>query len=368
MLKHLLKQLPFTKKIIQDYENLKSERDTLIQQLKQLNVERTQFIESLYRTLLEREPSNAEVVNCLQANLSDRDLVANFTGSEEYKQLLRIPSQNNNLLGILTQYEKLKTYLLYPSFDRVQLPATLKDEPFQLSDLTVCLDFLSKHHLLSPQKKVFLDIGANVGSTSIYAIKSSIFTHAISVEPSQLNYQFLVWNIRINGLGNEIHPLNFGIADFVGDQDLVCSPSNCGDFRLAPNLTGSSENFYNEKEFAVEHVKFFTLDELAKNGTLKPQEIGFIWIDCQGSEGLIFKEGKQFLYEAAVPIYIEFWPYGIHQLGCKLEYLEFISHYSSKILKLVDQEMQPISFDFLEDYYEQNLHNGYAFDILVIPH
>jgi len=368
MIKSLLKRLPITKNLIQKYEDLKSERNMLIQQLKKLKPERTQFIKSLYRDILEREPSRAEVANCLQANLSDRELLYQFTNSEEYKRRLRIPGQNNSLLGILTQYEKLDTYLLYPSFDRVQLPAMLEGEPFQLSDFNICLDFLSNHHLLDPQKKVFLDIGANVGSTSVYAIKSNIFTRAISIEPSQSNYQFLVWNIRINDLVDKIYPLHYGIADFVGEQDLIGSISNCGDFRLSPNLGESSENLFNEKEFGVERVQFFTLDELARNGTLKLGEIGFIWIDCQGSEGLIFKAGKQFLYEAAVPIYIEFWPYGIRQLNCKAEYFEFISQYSSRILKLVDQEMQPISIEFLEDYYSQNLHDKQSLDILILPH
>lgn len=371
MFNSFLKRLPIAKVLIQKYEQLEAERDTLAEQLKrlrvELSVERIQFIESLYRSVLEREPSSAEVTSCCQTTLSDRELLGSFVNSEEYKQLIKIPSENNNLLGMLTQYEELKTFLLYPSFDRVQLSSILQGKPFELSDLNICLEFLATNHLLDPQRKVFLDIGANIGSTSIYATKSDHFTHAISIEPSQLNYQFLVWNIKINALEDKIQPLNCGVADFCGEQELICSPSNCGDFRLSPNLTKSSGNFYNEKEFKSETVRFFTLDELANKGDLKPQDIGFIWIDCQGSEGLIFKAGKQFLYTAAVPIYIEFWPYGIEQLGCRLEYFEFISHYSSEIIKLVDQDMQPTSIEFLESYYTQNLHNGQSFDILLLP-
>lgn len=367
MLNSFLRRLPIAKALIQKYEELEAERDTLAEQLKQLSMERTQFIESLYRNVLEREPSRAEVTSWCQTNLSDRELLSSFVESEEHKQLLKIPNKNNSLVGLLTQYEELKTCLLYPSFDRVQLSSILKGKPFELSDLNVCLDFLASHRLLDPQKSTFLDIGANVGSTSIYAVKSNFFTHAISIEPSQLNYQFLVWNIKINALENKILPLNFGVADFIGEQDLICSPSNCGDFRLSPSLTGVSGNFYNEKEFQSETVKFSTLDEFSRTGTLNPQEVGFIWIDCQGSEGLIFKAGRQFLSEAAVPIYIEFWPYGIHQLNCKSEYFEFISAYSSEIIKLVDQELQPVSIEFLEEYYTQNLHNGQSFDILILP-
>lgn len=368
MFNSFLRRLPIAKAIFQKYEELEAERDNLAAQLKQLSVERAQFIEGLYRSVLEREPSRAEVDSWYQTNLSDRELLSSFIESEEYRQLLRIPHKNNSLIGLLTQYEALETCLLYPGFDRVQLSSILAGKPFELSDLNICLDFLASHGLLDPQRKIFLDIGANVGSTSIYAIKSNFFTHAICVEPSQSNYQFLVWNIKINALEDKIRPLHFGIADFIGEQDLICSPSNCGDFRLSPGLTESSGNFYNEKEFNSEKVKFFTLDELAKNGTLKPQEVGFIWIDCQGSEGLIFKAGKQFLSEVAVPIYIEFWPYGIHQLNCKSEYFEFISSYSSKIIKIADQDMEPIGIDFLEDYYTQNLHNGQSFDILILPH
>ncbi len=327
---------------------------------------RYQLIDSFIRYLMQREPNEDEIEQWSTSSLSDREIFIQFFTSDEYQNRLHIPS-NNTLFGILTKAESINSYLLYPGFDQAQLFVTLSSEPYQLSDFNNCLKFLKDNHWISPEKNTFLDIGANIGSMSIYAIASGDFTQAIGIEASSVNYQFMEWNISVNNLNDKIQALQYGLADFVGEQDIICSPYNCGDFRMSSDLDANSENLYHEEQFNTERVSFSTLDHLSNQHNIIAEKIGWICIDCQGSEGLIFKGGQDFFKKAKAPIYVEFWPYGINRLNCREEYFEFIVQYATEIFKWTNNQIESITLDFLKNFYEQNLHTTSHLDILLLP-
>jgi len=261
--------------------------------------------------------------------------------------------------------DEIDGYLLYPTFDKVQLQEALEGKPFQLNDFLACMTFLENHSLFHPDKSCFLDLGANIGSTSIYALKGNYFQSAISIEASGLNYQFLTFNTQINQLTERLQALNYGLANFTGTGELVCNPDNCGDFRIQPvNVT---DNLFNEDNYRRELAEFITLDELKNRGILNPRKIGFVWIDCQGSEGLIFQGGQEFFREISVPLYVEFWPYGINRLAGKKSYLSFIETFASRVGRLRGGKFVETSLDFLDTFYQDNLNTGEYIDILVIP-
>lgn len=343
-------------------------------QLKQIQSRENKqdYLRNLYRYLLKREPSQVELENANNSPLTYQELLRNFGESEEYKNLNQSESNliqvSDSLYGIMVKSEEINAYLLYPAFDKVQLQEALNGQPFQLTDFLACMEFLNNRELLSRQKTYFLDLGANIGSTSVYALKSNYFSNAICIEASSLNYQFLNFNSQINKLADKLKTFNYGLADFSGEGELICNPDNCGDFRIQPvNLEINSTNLFNEDNYTREVTQFITLNELMKQGILKSEEIGFIWIDCQGSEGLIFKGGEQFFQKVSVPLYVEFWPYGINRLAAKETYFNFIANYSSQLWKLTSEKFEPISLDFLNSFYNENLNTGEYIDILVIP-
>jgi FkbM family methyltransferase len=377
LVKSVLIRLPVLATLIRKYDKLQEKIAYLSQQLAQAEqlllqkdtetmLTRYQLVDGFIRYLMQREPKEDEISHYSNSSLTDREIFIQLFTSDDYQSRLQIP-KNNTLFGVLTKAEAIKSYLLYPSFDQAQLFTTLTSEPYQLSDFNACLDFLKERNWLIPDKTTFLDIGANIGSMSLYAISSGYFTQAIGVEASSLNYQFMQWNISINNLESQVHVLNYGLADFIGEQDLICSPYNCGDFRMSSQQTDNPENLYHEEQFNLEKVQFSTLDYLSEQHNIVAEKIGLICIDCQGSEGLIFKGGKEFLQRVKAPIYVEFWPYGINRLNCKDEYFEFITQYANEIFRWIDKEVQPITLDFLRDFYETNLHTTLHLDILLLP-
>ena len=372
-LKSVLIRLPILATLIHKYEKLQEKITYLSQQLAhvegkliQKESERYQLVDNFIRYLMQREPKEDEIPQYSNSSLTNSEIFIQLFTSDDYQDRLKIPKKNT-LFGVLTKAEAIKSYLLYPSFDQAQLFTTLTSEPYQLSDFNACLDFLKERDWLVSDKKTFLDIGANIGSMSIYAISSGHFTQAIGVEASSLNYQFMHWNISINNLESQVHVLNYGLADFIGEQDLICSPYNCGDFRISSQQTDNPENLYHEEQFNLEKVQFSTLDYLSEQHNIVAEKIGLICIDCQGSEGLIFKGGKEFLQRLNAPIYVEFWPYGINRLNCKDEYFEFITQYANEIFRWIDKDVQLVTLGFLKGFYEENLHATLHLDILLLP-
>lgn len=329
--------------------------------------EKRQFVTNLYKYLLKRTPDKLEVEYWINTDNNSSEILHIFGESSEYKQVnsFSLKKPPESLYGIMVKSDAIGSYLLYPTFDKVQLQEALQGKPFQLNDFLACMNFMENHSLFHPDKSCFLDLGANIGSTSIYALKGNYFHSAISIEASGLNYQFLTFNTQINQLTERLQALNYGLANFTGKGELVCNPDNCGDFRIQPAKV--TDNLFNEDNYGQELAEFITLDELKKRGILSPQKIGFVWIDCQGSEGLIFQGGQEFFQEISVPLYVEFWPYGINRLAGKKSYLSFIETFASRVWRLLEGKFVEISSDFLDTFYQENLNTGEYIDILVIP-
>lgn len=159
------------------------------------------IIDVCYETLLQR-PSDLEgkqyYLSQMRSGQPLRQILKSFLDSLEFKQIWqKEDSSQPSAHGVLVKTNYKDSYLLYPAFDQVQLKDALEGNPFALTDFLACMNFLEEHDHLTPEKSSFLDLGANVGSTSIYALKGEFFERAICIEASTLNYQFLVLNLSL---------------------------------------------------------------------------------------------------------------------------------------------------------------------------
>ncbi len=366
----LLFKIPQVKGIVKEKKQIQFEYQAVVEELQIKDNKRRDFIIFLYQKFLQREPQESEVKQWLQTDLNNQELLNLFLDSEEYQELNKkqiLFDKLAHIPGVITKAENIDAYIAYPGSDRVQLNSALNGKPFQLDDLLECLDFLAAKALISSAKNCFLDIGANIGSTSIYALKSKYFEQAICLEPSQLNYQFLLWNGQLNGLQDKIQCLKYGVANVIGKQELICSPTNCGDFRLNLAATHATNNdLFAETTFTSEKVDCTTLDNLLANKVFNLDNIGVIWLDCQGSEGLIFAGGNNFFQKLSVPIYTGFWPYGLKRLNCQDQYFDFLNKYGKALVRFVNNQPQYIDIQYLTNFYDQNISTGEHCDILIL--
>jgi len=212
--------------------------------------------------------------------------------------------------------------------------------------------FLDALKILENKKyKKLIDIGANIGSICIPAIKRGIFEYSLAIEPEPYNYNLLIKNIFINDLNNKIETLNIALGQVDNEKlKFELSVDNFGDHQIKSN--SKEINIYNDDRRKVITVNTKKLDTVIKSFNLKET---LIWIDTQGYEGFILDGGKDTL-SAKATIVIEFWPYGLDKFNSynllkssliKAEYKNCYDINSKKYIKnLTEASLDKIYLDY----------------------
>ncbi|MBV9848808.1 MAG: FkbM family methyltransferase [Armatimonadetes bacterium] len=197
------------------------------------------------------------------------------------------------------------------------------EKVFNLLKSLNCADF---------QGKTLIDVGANIGTTCIPAIRQHGFAHALAFEPAPRSFALLQYNIINNGLQDAISAFQIALSSENGDVPFEFAPLNPGDNRVRmvslPQGADVGPERDRESQREVIHVAARTFDSLVDEGVIPLTELGLVWMDAQGHEGHILK-GAQSLLRSPVPVLTEFWPYGLRRAG-GLALLEEIiaSHYT----------------------------------------
>ncbi|AYM13053.1 FkbM family methyltransferase [Agrobacterium tumefaciens] len=161
------------------------------------------------------------------------------------------------------------------------------------------------------KRNVFVDVGANIGTHSIFAVNSG-FKKAICVEADRNNYRLL----RANQILHDVDAIciNHLVAasDAEGEIEIQISPFNFGDHRVGHKNEAQSVHGEEAWEIQVIHTK--PLDDIIRSSGVDFGDLGLVWIDTQGHEGQVLS-GAHGILQADAPIVTEFWPYGLERSG-----------------------------------------------------
>lgn len=160
----------------------------------------------------------------------------------------------------------------------------------------------------------FLDIGANIGTTSIPVVSEQGFEGGIAIEPEPGNFSLLRANVAANGLEERVHCLNMALSDEIGEAEMELCPVNLGDHRLRSRDGMANNGIYHEQCRKTVTVETSTFDSLVKKGSISLSKLGVVWMDTQGHEGYVLK-GAHTLLQSSVPVVTEFWPYALKRSG-----------------------------------------------------
>ncbi|MHA1381251.1 MAG: FkbM family methyltransferase [Candidatus Helarchaeota archaeon] len=200
---------------------------------------------------------------------------------------------------------------------------------------------------------VVIDIGANIGYYSLIAAKLvGSKSKVYAFEPEPRNYRLLVKNIKINSYNNII-PIQKAASNKQGKTKLFTDKGNLGNPSFSEDNISEKEGFVN--------VKTITLDEFFENLVID-NNIIFIKIDAQGAEGLILEGAERLLKNNNLIIIMEFWPYGLKNLGTNpTKLLNKLYEYGFKI-KHIDEQNQCLKYIEIEKLIEicQNAKQGKA--------
>ena len=147
-------------------------------------------------------------------------------------------------------------------------------------------------------RKYFLDIGANIGTTSIYFQKKiDNDTTIIAFEPDPETYKILRTNFVLNDMPENSVLENYGLSDVEDDMMLNRSWYNPG----ANSLLTRHDN-------GEVPVHLVSLDNYLESKKINLDEIKYIWIDTEGFEAQVFGGMKKLISNQSIPIFFEWNP------------------------------------------------------------
>ena len=140
----------------------------------------------------------------------------------------------------------------------------------------------------------FLDVGANIGTHTIYALRSGLFDRVIAIEPAPRNVFLLRANIALNEFTDRVAVRQAAAGAVTGTERLYLDAVNQGGHSLKRfDLPDSVE------------VSVVRLDDVVASEALTTADIGMVWIDAEGSETDCVGGMPQML-AAAIPLVLEF--------------------------------------------------------------
>ncbi|MBJ7332453.1 MAG: FkbM family methyltransferase [Solirubrobacteraceae bacterium] len=185
------------------------------------------------------------------------------------------------------------------------------DEPLMERTLELITKLLDRPEPL--KDRVFLDVGGNIGTATLCALKRFDAGRAVAFEPEPKNFKFLKLNIVANDLELQALPVQVAISDQPGELLLEIAPENVGDHRIrSGNETGGGDLGENNRETV--RVEALTLDGALERTQVAKDDVGLIWIDVQGHEPQVLAGGADTLASGA-PVLLEYWPYGLKRAG-----------------------------------------------------
>lgn len=230
------------------------------------------------------------------------------------------------------------------TYDRAVARMTFVDGPPERDFMRSTAHLLRSLGFLAEEGvDTFLEVGANIGTATVLAMRENGFSRAECFEPLPENAELLKRNLALNGLSDRANVHQIALSDADGTVEFEISPDNSGDGRVR---FGSEPGYFGEDARSVVKVDTKPLDTFIELGIVNLERIGLAWIDAQGSEGRIFA-GAGRLLASSVPVVVEFWPYGIDRAGGRGLFAEAVSSHYETIMDLSDPE-DPKSYDASE--------------------
>lgn len=294
------------------------------------DIEITGFVETLqqkdsfygYKVIPGSELANHNYDYIILANSHEEEILRDFVLSEEkivyYRLVIQWDSQQKVRFG-RKNAEMLRENLFQSQKKLDIVEAARKVMPyisveadnliflFNRKDNLIANDILgtgktySKEEMrfyyeVSPKaiKGYFFDIGANIGTTSLYFRKKVCSSlKYIAFEPLKENFRILKANCILNDC-EDIQVVNAGMSNVTGQKKMY----------VFDGAFGSS--MVSDRPEAVELCNFVTLDGYVRENNLSVQDIAYFWIDVQGHELEVIEGGLDTLRNAPASLYIEF--------------------------------------------------------------
>ena len=150
---------------------------------------------------------------------------------------------------------------------------------------------------LSDEQKFFCDIGANIGTTSIYFKKKlDPKVKILALEPVDINYRLLKINMLLNELdvSDEII-LPFAVGEYDDRSKIYLNTTNCG-----------GNSIVSKESDKTQDIIIRSFDSLMAEHGISAKELKYLWVDIEGYELNFLKGARKTIKDMNAPIVMEF--------------------------------------------------------------
>lgn len=159
--------------------------------------------------------------------------------------------------------------------------------------------------------RTFVDIGANIGTSTIPALKVFGAAAAVAIEADAENHRLLRCNLIANDLEARVRTVHAAVSDRGGTGVLELDRGSWGDHRVRTR-TGVADGACRESRRVTVAVPLARFDDLVADLAIDLDSVGMVWMDVQGHEGHVLA-GAASLLARDIPVAMEYWPYGLRR-------------------------------------------------------
>jgi FkbM family methyltransferase len=220
--------------------------------------------------------------------------------------------------------------LLLPTQDRVVAPETFVHGHYEIDKLDRVVRALRDRHLPELAGRGLIEVGANIGTTTVPALTDYGAAHVWAFEPSPRNLRVLRCNLLLNDLEHRATVLPIALSDAAGTMELQLSNANRGDDRL---VVTEDDGRFGEASWERIPVEVARLDDVVSDLGIPLANIGLVWVDTQGHDFRVLA-GSRLLTSTPIPVLVEYWPYGLHRAGDLNRFHELVARTYSTVLDI----------------------------------
>ena len=186
-------------------------------------------------------------------------------------------------------------------------------------ELHMFFELASKYYGITPRKDgMFVDVGGNIGTTSIMVKKIYPDMNVIAFEPGNDNRKVFSANCILNECEITLIPKALGKTK--ANMELVLSDENMGNHRIKSGDVKGTKS---------ENIKMTAFDDELKNMV---DQIDYVWMDVEGYEGHVLEGMDECLKSGHFPIWMEFNPMMLTESGGLDSVYEILPSYFSKFI------------------------------------
>jgi FkbM family methyltransferase len=141
---------------------------------------------------------------------------------------------------------------------------------------------------------VFVDVGANIGTQSVYAALSGRFSRIVAIEPEPYNAALIGDNARLNDISVPVDIIQKAVGGYPGAAHLALHGTDAGMHSLAST----------PGPLTIE-VAIDTLPNILGGLGVTTQDVGLLWMDIEGREFDVLDAADPFL-QGRTPLFFEY--------------------------------------------------------------